>query len=53
MAGLLEKAGDADSKGPQEVPSLISVFHHVIRLSHLYLEFYVHCVVIINDGLMG
>ena len=22
----------------------------LIRLSHLYLEFYVHCVVIINDG---
>ena len=37
-------------KGPQEVASLSSVFHHAVRLSQLYQEFYVHCVVIINDG---
>ena len=55
MAGVLQEAGDADSRA--RTRSQVSVEYFIIpytstfiRLSHLYLEFCVHCIVIMNDG---
>ena len=44
--------------GPHQIPSVSWIFHHpytstFIRLFHLYQEFYVHCIVIINNLDMG
>ena len=55
MAGVLKEAGDPDSRAHTKsqvyfTNCYISIF---IRLSHLYRQFHVHCVVVINDGRMG
>ena len=54
MAGVLQEAGDADSRA--HTRSKVSVEYFIIpytstfiRLAHLYLEFCVCCIVIMND----
>ena len=55
MAGVLQEAGDADSRA--RTRSQVSVEYFIIpytstfiRLSHLYQEFCVQCIIILNDG---
>ena len=58
VAGVLQEAGDADSRARTRSQLSVEyfIFHCTftfIRLSHLYQEFCVHCIVIVNDGWMG
>ena len=58
LAGVFQEAGDADSRARtrSEVSVEYLIFPYTstfIRLSHLYQEFCVHCIVIVNDGRMG
>ena len=58
VAGVLQEAGDADSRAPTRSQVLVEYIiipytSTFIRLPHLYQEFYVHCIVITNDGGMS
>ena len=58
VAAVLQEAGDADSRAHtwsqvQVEYIIIPYTSTFIRLPHLYQEFYVHCIVITNDGGMG
>ena len=58
VAGVLQEAGDADSRARTRSQVLVEYFiiHYTstfIRLSHLYQEFCAHCVFIMNDGVDG
>ena len=58
MAGVLQEAGDSDSRACTRSQVKVEYFINpytstFIRLSHLYQEFCVHCIVIMNDGGMG
>ena len=55
MAGVLQEAGDADSRA--RIRSQVYVEYFIIpytstciRLSHLYEQFCLHCLLIMNDG---
>ena len=55
MAGVLLEAGDADSRGCTRSQVyveyiIIPYTSTFIRLPRLYQEFYIHCIVITNDG---
>ena len=55
MAGVLLEAGDADSMANTKSQVQVEYFIYLyistfIRLSNLYWEFYVHGIVVINDG---
>ena len=54
MAGVLQEAGDAESRARTRSQVYVEYFtipytSTFIRLSHLYQEFYVHCIIIMND----
>ena len=58
VTGVLQEVGDADSRA--RTRSQVQVEYFIIpytsifiRLSHLYHELCVHCIVIMNDGGMG
>ena len=58
LAGALQEAVDADSRTC--IRSQVQVEYFIIpytslfiRLSHLYQECYIHCIVFTNDGVMG
>ena len=58
LAGILQEAGDADWRAPNRSQvyvkyAIIPQTSTFIRLPHLYQEFYIHCIVITNDGGMG
>ena len=58
MAGVLQEAGDADSKARNRSQVEVEYFiipyiSTFIRLSHLCQEFYVHSIIIIKGGLEG
>ena len=55
VAGVLQEAGDADSRARTRSQVQVEYFiipytSTFIRLSYLYQEFCVHCIVIMNDG---
>ena len=55
VAGVLQEAGDTDSRARTRSQVQVEYFiipytSTFIRLSHLYQEFCVHCIVIMNDG---
>ena len=54
MAGVLQEAGDAESRARTRSQVYVEYFtipytSTFIRLSHLYQEFYVHFIIIINE----
>ena len=58
VAGVLQEAGDADSRPPTRSQVLVDYLiipytSTFVRLSHLYQESHAHCIVITNDELMG
>ena len=58
VAGVLQETGDADLRARTRSQAQVEYFiipytSTFIRLSHLYQEFCVHCIVIMNDGGMG
>ena len=58
VGGVLQEAGDADSRAGAISQVQVEYFifpqtSTVIRLSHFYQKFCVHCIVIINDEGMG
>ena len=58
MAGVLQEAGDADPRAHTRSQVLVEYFiipytSAFIKFSHLYQDFCVHCIVIMNDGGMG
>ena len=58
VAGVLQEAGDADSRAHTRSQVWVEYFiipytSTFIRLSDLYQEFCVHCIVIMNDGGVG
>ena len=58
MTGVLQETGDADSRAcirsQVYVDYLIILYNSTfIRLSHLYQECHVHCIVVANDGGTG
>ena len=55
MAGVLQEAGDADSRTHARSQVKVDYFNipytpTFIRFSHFYQEYHVHCIVVMNDG---
>ena len=48
LAGVLQEAGDANSRVPYHIPSISSIFYHSLHF-HVYQIYNYHCVVAEND----